>query len=189
MGSQQRMFNEQTLLSEIERVFGRYGAHYEVAEMLVRQQQRSDVSPVVSLPCTDNTPSGLVEALRQIEQMSDCGSYATTVIRMKQIASKALTTLPATPVGQRGWISVEDELPPPHEEVLVWRKNYTDVPVQALRKPNGEWRGSIELRDCMKDGWTEDAELDFTPTHWQPLPHPPQGIIVGKDGPEASNSD
>jgi hypothetical protein len=68
---------------------------------------------------------------------------------------------------------VKDGLPELHEEVLVWRKNYTEVPVQALRNTKGEWRGSIELRDCMRDGWVEDAELDFTPTHWRPLPPAP----------------
>lgn len=44
-----------------------------------------------SVPVSETTGQVGLEALKQIEQMSDCGDPLTAVIRMKQIATKALT--------------------------------------------------------------------------------------------------
>ena len=64
------------------------------------------------------------------------------------------------------WISVEDRLPEEGIQVLIytWRK----------------FRGYVEIvspRRAMysRDGhWTAISSWDFEPTHWMPLPTPPE---------------
>jgi hypothetical protein len=46
-------------------------------------------------------------ALLQIAQMSDCGSYENTMLRMKQIATEALRQS-SQPINS-GWVSVEEQ--------------------------------------------------------------------------------
>lgn len=45
---------------------------------------------IAPLPSPPN--ESMIEALKQIEQMSDTGDYSTTIVRIKSIATKALTT-------------------------------------------------------------------------------------------------
>lgn len=45
---------------------------------------------IAPLPSPPN--ESMIEALKQIEQMSDTGDYSTTIVRMKSIATKALAT-------------------------------------------------------------------------------------------------
>jgi hypothetical protein len=54
-------------------------------------------------------------------------------------------------------------------EVLLWIKGDEESP----RK--GRWEERLDLRRghkwCVAYGWCED-----TPTHWMPLPEPPEGV-------------
>lgn len=75
------------------------------------------------------------------------------------------------------WISLDDQKPEPMAEVLVWKEFCCDVPIQAYySEKSGKWHGSREVRDCMDDGYVRKSDLTFIPTHWQPLPAPPQTV-------------
>lgn len=68
------------------------------------------------------------------------------------------------------WHSVEDELPPDTDSVLVW-------------VPDGKWK-NVTFKDCVlfgsydPDGWMledyPEAE-ELTITHWMELPEGPEG--------------
>lgn len=72
------------------------------------------------------------------------------------------------------WVKVEERLPEILEEVIIAIK-YQQTPIQAYWS-GSVWRGSGEVRDCMKEGFVEDAELTCQQdiTHWMPLPELPQ---------------
>ena len=73
-----------------------------------------------------------------------------------------------------GWIKVEDGLPESVKDVLLWREHFTDVPISGYYfAAHKTWHGGRETRDCMKDGYVQNSELDFIPTHWKPLPSAP----------------
>jgi len=79
------------------------------------------------------------------------------------------------------WRSVEEELPPVHQTVLVLRQggkqNQTDVQV-AFRthkfktRDEWEWRGSSLNPLYVKWGVACDGSVI---THWKPIPAGPQG--------------
>ena len=66
------------------------------------------------------------------------------------------------------WISVEERLPEPYKNVLVWRDNYLDdsgcVGIDFTFTFNG---GDVEWADHMRT-WKSVV------THWMPLPEPPK---------------
>lgn len=75
---------------------------------------------------------------------------------------------------QDNWVSVDDKMPENGKEVLVWKEHATDIPIQAyFNEKAKEWRGSAEVRECMISGYAEKPKLYFVPTHWMPLPEPP----------------
>lgn len=63
-----------------------------------------------------------------------------------------------------GWISVSERLPKYSYDVLVADANWQSVAYII----DGEWKAANV--DC---GANFRVYLDFTPTHWQPLPEPP----------------
>lgn len=67
-----------------------------------------------------------------------------------------------------GWISVEDALPMPGEDVLVWGEDEYN----CVFGETGSWY--MEIADLTRPGekppyWWSDLRV----THWQPLPGPP----------------
>ena len=56
------------------------------------------------------------------------------------------------------WISVDERLPEPHTEVLIY-----------LKEPNAVITGFCNL----DDDWSYDATSYWTIAHWMPLPEPP----------------
>ena len=73
-----------------------------------------------------------------------------------------------------GWISVEDRLPEYHTRVLVFGVEDTnETPTIHV--------ASCSIVDWFKDGdsrnglsWGSSHSWGTTPTHWQPLPAPPE---------------
>jgi len=64
---------------------------------------------------------------------------------------------------QPDWISVEDRLPTPYENVLVYAKN-------------GVYGGNpIDIEFIFPEGNWNDQGIFCTITHWMPLPKPPEG--------------
>jgi hypothetical protein len=78
------------------------------------------------------------------------------------------TRTPDQLVRDSEWISVEDELPEEHTQVLATQFMYMD-----------ESKGRYQIISYrVEDEWFEDDSNDipesvFTPTHWRPLPSPP----------------
>ena len=71
------------------------------------------------------------------------------------------------------WIPVEERLPKTGEYVLVRFKN-NDMAVACIFERDENftfWRAQTD------EGWC--ADCDTEPTHWMPLPEPPDG---GADG-------
>jgi len=89
------------------------------------------------------------------------------------------------------WVSVEDRLPDPDVEVLVWiaTPTWADKPYAAVEMwaeqredPTG-MGGPTIVTGC---GWS-DNEFEHI-THWMPLPAAPQAQMSGSDVNEASTS-
>lgn len=59
------------------------------------------------------------------------------------------------------WIKCSHEMPVEHDDVLVTAADA--VPVVAYLRMIGTWNDS-----------ENHCELDWEPTHWQPLPEPPK---------------
>lgn len=69
---------------------------------------------------------------------------------------------------QSRWISVEDRLPDPCTPVLFFRKN----------KYNAK---CVEIGFYVGDGrWSKGGWYSKSPTHWMPLPDPPE--VIGANG-------
>ena len=110
-----------------------------------------------------------VEGLRNI---SDAEEYAKQLAHLFLGNGLSLQTilLMAIDFGQQhpNWISVEDELPPPHYEganstdfVLVYDGYDLEFGYYDFEQKN--WHGE------------DYKEMMFDITHWMPLPMPPQG--------------
>ncbi|MFK2463897.1 DUF551 domain-containing protein [Bacteroides fragilis] len=65
---------------------------------------------------------------------------------------------------QSTWISVEERLPEPDKEVLLYDKNsIRHYVIGWLRRHKGYNKGMWALRN----GWVEDKDI----THWMPIPY------------------
>jgi hypothetical protein len=87
-------------------------------------------------------------ALLQIAQMSDCGSYENTMLRMKQIATEALRQSPQ-PINS-GWVSLQDRLPENNQMVLMVHLTVLEYRIIKFSTQQSYWM-----------------------THWMPLPSKP----------------
>lgn len=65
------------------------------------------------------------------------------------------------------WISVEEKLPEKRDDGFSDRVLTIDI----------DGRHRILCRDYMLYNWTLIKHYDNQPTHWQPLPEPPNVII------------
>ena len=61
------------------------------ADYSIRKGLNEIIDEYFPTPSLPEVMGKMEEALRQIEQMSDCGDAAIAVVRMKAIATKALT--------------------------------------------------------------------------------------------------
>lgn len=66
------------------------------------------------------------------------------------------------------WISIEDRLPELWSLCIVTNGNHVDI---ALFSDRG-WKGHTLLWDFESDGISEESRQ--SPTHWMPLPAPPE---------------
>lgn len=69
-----------------------------------------------------------------------------------------------------GWCLIADERPPPGRIVLLWA--LTDTDTGNWKMAVGNWSEPNDLWHW--DGRWLDKPYDTLPTHWQPLPEPPQ---------------
>ena len=68
------------------------------------------------------------------------------------------------------WISVEEQLPPPLQDVLAKPKHF--LAVNGYINSAGKWTQNTDWVQIQGDA-TISAELDDV-THWMPLPDPPE---------------
>ena len=71
-----------------------------------------------------------------------------------------------------GWVSVEGRLPEGYGYCLIYQhdKDFPDECIEIAKRDLGE-------------GWiTDDGIYDRKPTHWQPLPKPPEKPVCEKCG-------
>ena len=67
-----------------------------------------------------------------------------------------------------GWISVEDSLPEPEKDVLVWYRYTWGAGFMAYRFGVSKWYSNIKR-------WYEGClPKDIEVLYWQPLPEPPK---------------
>src|ERR1041385_1220697 len=101
-------------------------------------------------------------------EVKDCGKYvkskfskvAQGEVPPNAAAEKSLSTPPQ-------WRDVQVELPEYDTDVLLWAEGWKHVHV-------GYWRHSHEWIGRYRPESTEPLP-DTNPTHWQPLPEPPEG--------------
>jgi len=72
-----------------------------LSEIVGKELSKRQVSNIVEL-FADNSANTitdeLIKALQKIEQMSDCGSYETSIVKMKSIATDAIKGCKANPL-------------------------------------------------------------------------------------------
>lgn len=118
----------------------------------------------------------LSEKLKQLQKDVILGGYERSEINdgFNRVIDHAIELEGRVNETPPGWISIKDRLPEESVDVLVWERVYLTPPIQAFwrNKSTPRWYGSRELRDSI-NGYCEDWELHFKPTHWMPLPSPP----------------
>ena len=71
------------------------------------------------------------------------------------------------------WISVEDRLPDPGVEVLVFEK-WCDTPFIAYLHLEYGWMLNTDFCEVRGDACLDDNITQNDCTHWMPLPEPPK---------------
>lgn len=69
------------------------------------------------------------------------------------------------------WISVKDQIPPEHEEVIAYAAK-EDAPVFTASIISRKWVRSSSDRFSPIDDFYGDGEINVT--HWMPLPEGPK---------------
>jgi hypothetical protein len=64
------------------------------------------------------------------------------------------------------WISVKDQLPEIDQKVLVWNIKFPDPEFLDI--------GYYDPDSCPDTCWRCEEYMSIEPTHWMPLPEPPE---------------
>ncbi len=118
----------------------------------------------------NETVSSVNNAYVEYAECMTCGATGPDVVVVSGDARAAWNRRTS------GWISVEERLPEPRTEVIVYGKGHTQhggnfktwaVRIGALL-PDGRW-----FEDLV-DNYMEIVCFEVEVTHWQPLPEPPE---------------
>ena len=127
------------------------------------------------------TPQTAPASVRPVARVNSEGFIVEVGDLLLSPGMELFATPHTAPVLTEAWISVDERLPKPWEDVLIYPRP-TDYCCEGQVDHKGQWSYS-EYE--MNFG---DVKHKIKPTHWMPLPPPPAAALVGDTG-EAGHAD